>query len=132
MAHLVESMMYVGKTPWHGLGTPIPADKQISVREAIVAAKLDWRVELRSLYTEKPDGGAKSGILDHYAVCRTSDNAFLGLVGPDYVPLQNEEALKWFQPFLDFDSATLETAGSLNGGKQVWALAKIRDGKMDV
>ena len=132
MAHLVESMMYVGKTPWHGLGTPIPADKQISVREAIVAAKLDWRVELRSLYTEKPDGGAKSGILDHYAVCRTSDNAFLGLVGPDYVPLQNEEALKWFQPFLDFDSATLETAGSLNGGKQVWALAKIRNGNMDV
>ncbi len=132
MAHLVESMMYVGKTPWHGLGTPIPADKQISVREAIVAAKLDWRVELRSLYTEKPDGGAKSGILDHYAVCRTSDNAFLGLVGPDYVPLQNEEALKWFQPFLDFDSATLETAGSLNGGRQVWALAKIRDSKMDV
>ncbi|MBP7766234.1 MAG: DUF932 domain-containing protein [Syntrophaceae bacterium] len=132
MAHLVESMMYVGKTPWHGLGTPIPEDKQISVREAIVAAKLDWQVELRPLYTEKPDGGAKSGILDHYAVCRTSDNAFLGLVGPDYVPLQNEEALKWFQPFLDFDSATLETAGSLNGGKQVWALAKIRNGNMDV
>lgn len=132
MAHLVESMMYVGKTPWHGLGTPIPEDKQISVREAIVAAKLDWQVELRPLYTEKPDGGAKSGILDHYAVCRTSDNAFLGLVGPDYVPLQNEEALKWFQPFLDFDSATLETAGSLNGGRQVWALAKIRDGNMDV
>ncbi len=132
MAHLVESMMYVGKTPWHGLGTPIPEDKQISVREAIVAAKLDWQVELRPLYTEKPDGGAKSGILDHYAVCRTSDNAFLGLVGPDYVPLQNEEALKWFQPFLDFDSATLETAGSLNGGRHVWALAKIRDGNMDV
>ncbi len=132
MAHMVESMFYVGKEPWHGLGTPIPADKQLSVREAIVAAKLDWRVELRPLYTEKPDGCAKSGILDHYAVCRTSDNAFLGLVGPDYVPLQNEEALKWFQPFLDFDSATLETAGSLNGGKQVWALAKIRDGKMDV
>jgi len=132
MAHMVESMFYVGKEPWHGLGTPIPADKQLSVREAIVAAKLDWRVELRPLYTEKPDGGAKSGILDHYAVCRTSDNAFLGLVGPDYVPLQNEEALKWFQPFLDFDSATLETAGSLNGGKQVWALAKIRNGNMDV
>ena len=132
MAHLVESMMYVGKTPWHGLGTPIPEDKQISVREAIVEAKLDWQVELRPLYTEKAGGGAKSGILDHYAVCRTSDNAFLGLVGPDYVPLQNEEALEWFQPFLDSDSATLETAGSLNGGKQVWALAKIGDNKMDV
>lgn len=132
MASRVESMMYVGKTPWHGLGTPIPEDKKISVREAIVAAKLDWKVELRRLYTENPEGTTKAGILDHFAVCRTSDNAFLGLVGTDYVPLQNEEALHWFQPFLDSGAATLETAGSLNGGRQVWVLAKIRDGNMDV
>jgi phage/plasmid-like protein (TIGR03299 family) len=129
MAHLVESMMYVGKTPWHGLGTPIPEDKKISVQEAIVAAKLDWQVELRHVFNENPEG-VKSGILDHYAVCRMSDNAFLGLVGQDYVPLQNEEALEWFQPFLDSGEATLETAGSLKGGRQVWALAKIRDGNM--
>ena len=131
MAHLVESMMYVGKTPWHGLGTPIPEEKQLTVRDAIVAAKLDWQVELKHVFTENQSGG-KSGILDHYAVCRTSDNAFLGIVGPDYVPLQNQQALEWFQPFLNAGEATLETAGSLNGGKQVWALAKIRNGNMTV
>jgi len=132
MAHLVESMMYVGKTPWHGLGKKIPEDKKLSVREAIVAARLDWEVELRRVYTENPEGNAKAGILDHYAVCRMSDNAFLGIVGPDYVPLQNHEALEWFQPFLDTGEATFETAGSLKGGRQVWALAKIRDGNKDV
>jgi phage/plasmid-like protein (TIGR03299 family) len=132
MAHLVESMMYVGKTPWHELGTPIPEDKKISVREAIIAAKLDWQVELRRVFTEMPVGTTNTGILDHFAVCRTSDNAFLGIVGPDYTPLQNEQALEWFQPFMDANEATLETAGSLKGGRQVWALAKIRDGHMDV
>jgi phage/plasmid-like protein (TIGR03299 family) len=132
MAHLVESMMYVGKTPWHGLGTPIPEEKKISVREAIIAAKLDWQVERRRVFTENNEGIANTGILDHFAVCRTSDNAFLGIVGPDYTPLQNEQALQWFQPFLDANEATLETAGSLKGGRQVWALAKIRDGNMDV
>ena len=132
MAHLVESMMYVGKTPWHGLGTPIPEEKKINVREALVAAGLDWKVELRRVYTENSEGSAKAGILDHFAVCRTSDDAFLGIVGPDYKPLQNHEALEWFQPFLDADEATLETAGSLKGGRQVWSLAKIRDGLMDV
>jgi phage/plasmid-like protein (TIGR03299 family) len=131
MAHLVESMMYVGETPWHGLGTPIPEEKKLSVREAIVAAKLDWQVELRRLLIDSSEG-VQSGLIDQYAVCRTSDNAFLGIVGPDYVPLQNEDALKWFQPFLNAGEATLETAGSLKGGRYVWALARIRDGKMDV
>ena len=131
MAHLIESIMYVGETPWHGLGTAIPEEKKLSIQEAIVAAKLDWQVELRHVFTDNPDIG-KSGILDHYAVCRTSDNAFLGMVGPDYVPLQNQEALEWFQPFLNANEATIETAGSLKGGRNVWALARIRDGNMDV
>ncbi len=131
MAHLVESMMYVGQTPWHGLGRKIPDGKKLSVREAIVAAKLDWQVELRRLFIEGLEE-VQSGILDQYAVCRTSDNAFLGIVGPGYVPLQNEDALQWFQPFLDAGEATLETAGSLKGGRHVWALAKIRDGNMTV
>lgn len=131
MAHLVESMMYVGKTPWHGLGRKIPDGKKLSVREAIVAAKLDWQVELRRLFIEGREE-VQSGILDQYAVCRTSDNAFLGIVGPGYVPLQNEDALQWFQPFLDAGEASLETAGSLKGGRHVWALAKIRDGNMTV
>lgn len=131
MAHLVEGMMYVGETPWHGLGTPIPEDKRLSVREAIVAANLDWKVELKHIYTDTPSGNL-SGILNQYAVCRASDNAFLGIVGPDYVPLQNEDALEWFQPFLDSGEATLETAGSLKGGSQIWTLAKIQNATMDV
>jgi phage/plasmid-like protein (TIGR03299 family) len=86
---------------------------------------------LRHILTDNQKGDT-SGILNHYAVCRTPDDAFLGLVGPDYVPLQNKEALEWFQPFLNANEATLETAGSLKGGRHVWALAKIRDGNMEV
>jgi hypothetical protein len=66
-------MFYVGKTPWYGLGISIPEEKKISVREAIVAAKLNWKVELRRLFTENPESNAKAGILDHFAVCRDSD-----------------------------------------------------------
>ncbi len=129
MAHLVETMMYVGETPWHGLGTPIPAEKRLSVGEAIVVSGLGWEVKLKHIFTEA-DEHTRIGILDQYAVCRQKDNAVLGIVGPGYTPLQNKEAFKWFQPFLDKKEATLETAGSLKGGSKIWVLARIRSKEM--
>jgi phage/plasmid-like protein (TIGR03299 family) len=126
MAHEVETMMYVGDKPWHGLGVSIPEKKRLSVYEALLAAGLDWNVELRHLYTEGSQGEG-IGILDHHCTCRTTDNRVLGIVGRDYTPLQNSEAFAWFQPFLDTGMATLETAGSLKDGQKVWVLAKVRD-----
>ena len=128
MAHEVESMMYVGKEPWHGLGVRIPKSKRLSIREALLAARMDWEVELRPLYTEDTQGNL-TGILDHRCARRTTDNQVLGIVGRDYTPLQNREAFSWFQPFLDTGMASLETAGSLKHGQKVWILAKVRDGQ---
>jgi phage/plasmid-like protein (TIGR03299 family) len=82
------------------------------------------------LYTE--DGNTLLNVPERFAVCRQKDNAILGIVGQDYTPLQNEEAFAWFQPFLDNADVTLETAGSLRGGSQVWVLAKIQGANMSV
>ncbi|MDZ7697733.1 MAG: DUF932 domain-containing protein [Deltaproteobacteria bacterium] len=131
MAHEVESIMYVGATPWHGLGVAIPDGEKLSIEKAIVASGLDWEVELRNVFTED-ENGARRDIPEHYASCRTSDSAILGIVGKGYTPLQNMEAFKWFQPFLDSGEATLETAGSLRGGSRVWVLARIRRDPMVV
>jgi len=125
MAHEVETMMYVGKEPWHGLGVRIPENKRLSIHEAILAAGLDWEVKLRHLYTEDSQG-QMIGILHYHSTCRTTDSRVLGIVGRDYTPLQNSEAFSWFQPFLDTGMATLETAGSLKHGQKVWVLAKVR------
>lgn len=131
MAHEVESMMYVGKTPWHGLGKAIPENKKLSIKEAISAAGLDWEVEMRHLFTEDNTGNLH-GILNQYVICRTKDKTVLGIVGKDYRPLQNLEAFKWFQPFLEAGEATIETAGSLKGGSRIWVLARIRRDPMEV
>ena len=125
MAHDVESMMYVGKTPWHGLGVPVPDGYKLSIEEAINEAGLNWEVELRHLFTE----GQKNErlcVIGNYVTCRTSDNKVLGIVGRGYEPLQNRDAFKWFQPFLESGEATIETAGSLKGGSRIWVLAKIK------
>ncbi len=112
-----DTMFSVLKKPWHGLGTVV--ETAPSVREAIKLAKLDWEVELRTIFTDDD-----AEITTHKAVVRKDTSKILGVVGSSYCPLQNIEAFDWFEPFIDRKLATLETAGSLFNGKKVWILAK--------
>src|SRR5262249_10534005 len=118
MAHLVETMAYVGRRPWHGLGVPL--ENPPTIAEGIRAAGLAWEVSLQPLVTA---GGGRP--VPAYATIRQSDGAILGGVGPQYQPLQNADAFQFFQPFLDAGQASLHTAGSLAGGKRVWVLVKL-------
>lgn len=117
MPAAVEQMMFVGATPWHGLGNKVDAD--ISVEDAIVAAGLDWEVGLKDLQTV--DGVPVS----HRATYRKTDGSILGVVGPRYTPLQNKDSFDWFQPFIDAGECGIHTAGSLHSGQKVWVLAQL-------
>jgi phage/plasmid-like protein (TIGR03299 family) len=117
MVAAVENMMFVGETPWHGLGKAV--DANISIEDAIDAAGLNWKVGLRDLVTV--DGVPVS----HRATVRETDNSVLGVVGPRYTPLQNHDAFDWFQPILDAGECNLHTAGSLLDGKKIWVLAQL-------
>ena len=117
MPAAVEQMMFVGATPWHGLGNKVDAD--IGVEDAIVAAGLDWEVGLKDLQTV--DGVP----VNHRATYRKTDGSILGVVGPRYTPLQNKDSFDWFQPFLDAGECALHTAGSLHSGQKVWVLAQL-------
>lgn len=128
MAHEVEQMMYVGQTPWHGLGTALP--EAPTVEDAIRCAGLDWEVQLHALYM-KMDGETIK-VPDAYSTVRSTDKKVLGVVGPTYHPLQNRDAFRFFQPFIDSGVATLETAGSLRGGRRVWILARIKGEALEV
>ena len=117
MPAAVENMMFVGETPWHGLGNKV--DEGIMIGDAIVAAGLDWEVGLKDLQTT--DGVPVS----HRATYRKTDGSILGVVGPRYTPLQNKDAFDWFQPFLDANEYSIHTAGSLHEGQKVWVLAQL-------
>ena len=124
MAHQVEQMMYVGVTPWHGLGRRLMDPPTID--EAIVQAGLDWKVGLKPLFTEDGDR------VTHQATYRETDGKILGIVGPRYHPLQNDKAFRFFEPFVDSNEVNLETAGSLAEGKKVWILAKIAGDPLEI
>lgn len=124
MAHEVESMFSVKVTPWHGLGKVI--GEAPSTADAIRLAGLDWGVRLEELFTA--DGKSAPA----RATVRTTDNKVLAVVGDTYVPLQNQKAFEFFDPFVASGNAILETAGSLREGCRIWVLARLNRAPIEV
>jgi phage/plasmid-like protein (TIGR03299 family) len=122
MVAAIDSMMFKGETPWHGLGNRIEDSKKLSVSEAIDAAGMGWDVSLSKLVTAD-----KSDPVPAQAVYRVVDGerVILGVVGPRWTPLQNSKAFEFFQPWLDNGLAEFHTAGALFKGEKVWVLAKL-------
>ena len=77
----------------------------------------NWKVAKAPMYL------ADGTVCDTSAIIRQSDGAKLGEVGKVYTALQNEKAFDFFQPFVDSGEVTLETAGSLDGGKKIWRIS---------
>ena len=130
MPGYVESMMYVGKTPWHGIGVAL--ENPPTAEEAIKAAGLNWRVVKQPIFT--PHRGPKNleEIEGFHAVVRKDKRRVLGVVGKTWQPLQNREAFRFFDPFIEAKAAQFHTAGSLKDGQQVWILAKLKADPMTV
>ena len=117
MPALVESMMYVREKPWHGLGTRV--EEAPASSDALRMAGLDWNVVQRNIQV---CGGAK--IQNYKANVRDSDGAVLGVVSDRYKIVQNAEAFEFTDSLIGGD-VRYETAGSLNGGRKIWLLAKL-------
>lgn len=130
MAANVESMFYTNYNdrtgrfvPWHGLGTPV--EDSPTSKDAIICAGLDWEVAPHQML----DSVTRNIIPNYFANVRTSDNKVLGVVGSRYKIIQNQEAFD-FTDSLIGKEVTYETAGSLNGGKTIWLLAKMNSVKI--
>lgn len=124
MAALVETMAYRSEeTPWHGLGVPIVGVQ--TPQEILKTASLDWRVLKQAMYSIVD--GDEIAMLDHYALIRDVDQQVLGICGKEYQPFQNTEVFDFFNKFTQAGQMDMEVAGSLQNGKYIWALAKVRE-----
>lgn len=126
-------MAYAGGVPWHGLGKAVPAD--LTPQQMLEAAGLNWTVEKKPLYFDVATGKTELSVNDGTlkviapasALVRSSDNKVLDVVTPKWNPLQNEEAFEFFHDFVMAGGMEMHTAGSLKGGRLVWALAKVNE-----
>lgn len=112
------AMMFYGETPWHGLGTRL--DNPATAAEAIVAAALDFSVDLEAITTT--DGVP---VPQRKAVMRADSGDVLGVVGNSYIPIQNAEAFAFLDSVVAEGEVRYHTAGALGKGERIWMLAKL-------
>jgi len=123
MSHEVESMAWAHEVPWHGLGNKVEGN--ITCDEMLVAAGIDWTVEELPCYI-MIDG--KNVPVNRKAIVRSTDKRIFTVTGLDWKPNQNKVTMDFFREYTKEGGCTLETAGSLRGGKIVWALARVSAG----
>lgn len=114
-------MAFVGETPWHGLGQELEAGADMEAWRK--AAGMDWTIEQAPVQFAT-DGGAVHEFDSRFVQYR-SDNKFpLGIVSERYKPVQPAEVLEFFSDLVQESGFRLHTAGTLFGGRRMWALAE--------
>ena len=125
MAHELESMAYVGHTPWHGLGERLPVGQSVDVW--LRAAGMDWTIEetpVRYLNEQKHHLGEMLTFPDHKVLYRSDTKAPLSVMSQRYQIVQPRDVLNFYRDLTEFNDFELETAGILKGGRKFWALAR--------
>lgn len=117
----VYEMAYTGKTPWHGLGQQLEAGADIETWKR--QAGMEWQAEeaMVRFYAD----GALVLFEDKRVLYRSDTKAPLSVVSQGYKPVQPGEVLEFFRDLTDANGFQLETAGTLFGGRRLWALAKV-------
>ncbi|WP_255539493.1 DUF932 domain-containing protein [Polynucleobacter sp. JS-Safj-400b-B2] len=120
-------MAFAGnEKPWHGLGQNVPEGADIETWRKL--AGLDWDIN-RSVVQFM--NGSMHNYDDFNVLYRSDSNAALSVVGQNYKVVQPKEVLEFFRDLVSQDGFTIETAGSLKGGRRIWALAKTNlDGEI--
>jgi len=113
-------MAFVGETPWHGLGQEL--QQSASFEEWQKAAGMDWSIQTSPVQFVAPDS---YNLFKGQNVLYRSDNKEpLSIVTDRYKPVQPVEVLHFFKSLVDENGFKLHTAGTLKGGKRMWALAE--------
>lgn len=132
MAHLLQSMAYVGETPWHNLGQQLEPKQPIEVwaREA----GMDWTIRSSPVRYMASDAEGQSEFStlmgdfmefpEQHVLYRSDTKAPLSVVSGRYQVVQPREVLEFYRDLTEVSGYELETAGVLKAGKKFWALAR--------
>ena len=117
-------MAFVGELPWHGLGQALDANADMETWRK--AAGMDWTIESTPVMYEPTINHDGSSLVfpERFVQFRSDTKAPLSVVSARYKPVQPSQVLEFFNELAEFHGFKLHTAGTLFGGKRLWALAE--------
>lgn len=128
-------MAFRGETPWHGLGNDLKDD--MTLEEKVAAAGFGWTIERGEV--KFTVGGGKGSppktfkMPGREVLYRSDNNEPLSVVSSGFKIVQPRHVLEYFEQLTErLGLGALETAGTLNGGKQFWGLANLGDMALSV
>jgi hypothetical protein len=133
MAHEItntDGMVLAGKQAWHGLGTVV--EEAPTPYQALHLAGINWNVIEAPLsattFTTDDDGmetPVRVQVPDRKCLLRDDTNEVLGIVSERYEVIQNREIADLIYEVATDDEITVESAGSLAGGKRIFFLCHL-------
>lgn len=132
MAHMIDTttgraaIAYVGQKPWHKMGKELTPGADIATWTT--EAGLGHTVERADVRYTLPDG-AVLAYPDRHVLYRSDTRQPLSVVSKFYQVVQPAEIMGFFADLVKHNSFQLETAGALDGGRRIWALARVSDGE---
>lgn len=126
--------MYAEQPAWHRFGTVV--EEAPNSAKALELAQLNWQVSKHPNFTAvdipfdakdpKPTGKLVQ-VPGSFATVRDDNGLILGTVGSRYRIFQNVEAFDFLDNLVDQEELKYESAGSLDGGRVVWMLARMKE-----
>ena len=125
----MDAIAWAGDTPWHRLGQEMP--ELMNSAEAIVEARMDWKVRLEQNYIKIDDEYIE--VPNTYSTVRGQQegdgSVILSKNGKAltsrYTPWQNIDAFDFLDELINTNEATIEVCGALGEGEKIWILAKL-------
>jgi phage/plasmid-like protein (TIGR03299 family) len=111
------------ETPWHHLGNQVPANASSSLWQKL--SGMDFTIKAAIPQFSPDDDSDTISVTDRKVLYRSDNHQPLAVVSDRYQIVQPSEIHDFFRDVVQTIGLTMETAGTLFGGKKLWGLAKI-------
>lgn len=131
MSNNVEGTYNLGvaTSPWR---SGVSLKDASTPREGWLKAYPHHLFKMSVAWKDMETGSPVYGDADGFCAIVRDDGRVLGIHSDRYELVQPSEVFDRYEPLIDSGLVTLETGGSLSGGKRMWVLAKVQGADSDI